>query len=77
MNPIKSSQWTGSKDNAIIAQIDIGDEEIIALGGVLERSDADLGPTILESSTNSYKRQVLREIGSRSSFGLEIMLTCF
>jgi hypothetical protein len=46
MNPITSSQWTGSKGNTIIAQINIGDEEIKALGGILERSDSDLGKQV-------------------------------
>jgi hypothetical protein len=32
-----------SEHNAIIAQIDISNDEIAALGGVIERSDTDLG----------------------------------
>jgi hypothetical protein len=44
MKAIPATAWVGSEDNAIIAQIDISPEEIAALGGIIERSDSQLGP---------------------------------
>jgi hypothetical protein len=44
MRAIPAAAWTGSADNAIIAQLDISSAEIEALGGVIERSESQLGP---------------------------------
>jgi hypothetical protein len=43
MKGISAEQWTGSPDNAIIAQIEISEHEIVALGGSLERWSDNLG----------------------------------
>jgi hypothetical protein len=44
MKAIPATAWVGSKDNTIIAQIDISPEEIAALGGIIERPESQLGP---------------------------------
>jgi hypothetical protein len=44
MRAISAAAWVGSAENAIIAQLDIGSAEIEALGGVIERSESQLGP---------------------------------
>lgn len=44
MKAIPTTAWAGSVGNTIIAQIDISPEEIAALGGVVERSESQLGP---------------------------------
>jgi hypothetical protein len=43
MNALAYGQCIGSPDNAIIAQIDISDAEIAALGRLIARFDGTLG----------------------------------
>jgi hypothetical protein len=43
MKAMTGTRWVGSEHNAVIAQIDIGSDEIAALGGNIERSNSDLG----------------------------------
>ena len=43
MRALPADQWIGSRDNVIIAQVDISADEIAALGGLIEHRDVDLG----------------------------------
>ena len=43
MKAMAASEWVGYEHNAIVAQLDISSDEIMALGGIIERSDSDLG----------------------------------
>jgi hypothetical protein len=43
MKAMTGTQWVGSEHNAIIAQIEISNGEIEALGGIIERSESELG----------------------------------
>ena len=44
MKALAPDNWVGSRDNAILGQIEISEEELLALGGDIGREEEELGP---------------------------------
>jgi hypothetical protein len=59
MKALPGTQWVDSNSNVIIAQVNISNEEIAALGGIVERSDSALGPTEVAVFTLETGRMIL------------------